>query len=371
MEDILYKNSPSDVRIREMVSITVNQKKHDYSKDYLTFEALEDGTFTLTIPADVNSTYMTSISYSTDNGKTWNTTTIDNTAQTVTTPTITSGNKVLWKGVGKQMAKLFSVYSYFSSTGNFNVSGNIMSLLYGDEFANQEALPSDSMYNFCNLFRVNKLTSARNLILPTITLVDSCYREMFQGCTSLVTAPELPATTLANSCYNYMFRGCTSLTTAPELPAITVADYCYNGMFWNCTSLNTTPLLPATTLANNCYLDMFRDCVSLKLASKLPATELADNCYYRMFQNCTSLISAPELPAATLTPYCYENMFYGCVKLNYIKAMFTTTPGNTYTKNWVSGVASTGTFVKNSAATWNETGVNGIPSGWTVETADS
>ena len=30
-----------------------------------------------------------------------------------------------------------------------------------------------------------------------------------------------------------------------------------------------------------------------------------------------------------------------------------------------------GTFVKNSAATWNVTGVNGIPSGWTITTASA
>lgn len=38
--------------------------------------------------------------------------------------------------------------------------------------------------------------------------------------------------------------------------------------------------------------------------------------------------------------------------------------------NWLSGVSTTGTFVKNSAATWNKTGSSGIPSGWTVTTAD-
>ena len=52
--------------------------------------------------------------------------------------------------------------------------------------------------------------------------------------------------------------------------------------------------------------------------------------------------------------------------MNYIKAMFTTTPGNSYTSRWVSGVAATGTFIKNSSATWTTTGVNGIPTGWTV-----
>jgi hypothetical protein len=49
--------------------------------------------------------------------------------------------------------------------------------------------------------------------------------------------------------------------------------------------------------------------------------------------------------------------------------MFTTTPSNTYTYYWVSGVAASGTFVKNSAAQWNVTGTNAVPSGWTVQTA--
>ena len=48
--------------------------------------------------------------------------------------------------------------------------------------------------------------------------------------------------------------------------------------------------------------------------------------------------------------------------------MFTTTPGP-YTQNWLYNVSSTGTFVKNSAATWNVSGASGIPSGWTVQTA--
>lgn len=51
--------------------------------------------------------------------------------------------------------------------------------------------------------------------------------------------------------------------------------------------------------------------------------------------------------------------------------MFTTTPSTTYCNNWVNGVKATGTFVKNSAATWNVTGTSGVPSGWTVQTASS
>ena len=41
------------------------------------------------------------------------------------------------------------------------------------------------------------------------------------------------------------------------------------------------------------------------------------------------------------------------------------------TGEWVSGVAATGIFVKNSAATWETIGVDGIPTGWTVITNNS
>jgi hypothetical protein len=70
-----------------------------------------------------------------------------------------------------------------------------------------------------------------------------------------------------------------------------------------------------------------------------------------------------------LVSECYLFMFEGSTNLNYIKAMFTTKPGSGYTSYWVDGVSSSGTFVKNSAATWNVRGRNGIPSGWTIETA--
>ena len=65
-------------------------------------------------------------------------------------------------------------------------------------------------------------------------------------------------------------------------------------------------------------------------------------------------------------------MFYNCTKLNYIKALFTTTPSSSYTSNWIYGVSSTGTFVKSKDATWNTTpgalSTKGVPAGWTVIT---
>ena len=99
----------------------------------------------------------------------------------------------------------------------------------------------------------------------------------------------------------------------------------------------------------------------------LPATTLSDSCYDEMFYNCTNLTTAPTLPATTLVPGCYYGMYRQCNSLNYIKALFTTTPGSSYTWLWVSGVSPTGTFIKNPDATWDVVGSEGVPSGWTVK----
>ena len=77
-------------------------------------------------------------------------------------------------------------------------------------------------------------------------MANYCYYYMFQGCTSLTTAPSLPATTLANSCYRSMFRGCTSLTAAPSLPATTLANYCYSSMFYGCSKIKLSATASGT-----------------------------------------------------------------------------------------------------------------------------
>ena len=272
-----------------------NKKPHDYSQDYLTFVALEDGTFTFT-PTSSNV-----ISYSTDNGGTW---TQGNSVS------VNSDDKVLWKGTMTPSQGIGT----FSSTANFDVEGNAMSLLFGDNYKEQTDLTGKN-FAFYNLFYDNtKVINAKNLSLSATTLVRYCYTSMFEGCTNLITVPKLPATTLEVSCYNFMFKNCTSLIIAPELPA--------------------------TTLTNGCYS--------------------------MMFNGCTSLVTAPELPATTLEEYCYTGMFQGCTNLNYIKAMFTTTPSANYTNSWVDGVAATGTFVRNNTAQWYVIGTNGIPEGWEV-----
>ena len=316
---------------------------------YVTFTA--DATQTLRMNQEVPS-----LEYSLNNGA-W---------QVLGTNTVTfGGTNGDLRLRGKSSVGTNGATISFGNSTPVGCSGDIRTLV---DYENYETA-NTSEAKFKELFKdCTQLTTAPEL--PVTSLAESCYFYMFQGCSSLTQAPALPATTLTKNCYASMFANCDALTSAPELPATALAEACYNDMFNYCSSLTEAPELPATTLDTLCYSGMFQHCTSLTQAPELPATTLTDRCYFMMFDGCTSLTQAPELPATTLARMCYYNMFGDCTQLNYISMMATDISAFLCLSSWVRGVASTGTFVKNSAATWDVTGVNGIPEGWTVQTAD-
>ena len=284
-------------------------KETDYSKEPLTFKILSYGTINWTAS---DSSLTKTIEYKLNDGE-WTHIT-SNTEPSASAIVVTRGNKIQFRGNNTSYSDGSSYNTFGSSTAEFEVEGNIMSLIYGDNFKNNSTISSTCA--LANLFRdCAKLVSAENLVLPATTLGMSCYSGMFQGCTSLITAPALPATTLTMGCYQNMFKGCSNLRTAPALPATALEGLCYNNMF----------------------------------------------------QGCSSLTTAPELPARTLATWCYSGMFYGCTSLNYIKCLATDISASNCTSSWVRGVPSTGTFVK--AASMNDwtTGSDGIPDNWTIE----
>lgn len=228
-------------------------------------------------------------------------------------------------------------------SANFNVGGNIMSLLYGDNFIGETSFPNGSDSNFYDLFDYDNgyvhLINSKDLVLPATTLTEQCYRELFSQCRDMVSAPELPATTLAKRCYNDMFLDCRKLSKAPVLPATTLADYCYVGMFENCYNLTVAPELPATTLVQGCY--------------------------YWMFTNCRSLTSTPKLPATILVDYCYGYMFYQCIKLKEVHIAADDISATDCINGWLTTVAPTGNFYNYGSAVYPTDSASGIPQGWT------
>ena len=119
-----------------------------------------------------------------------------------------TGDEIYVRGTNNRMATSNSIVSSFIMTGKIAAIGSIMSLLDG--------------------------TGDGKEIQQTY-----CFSKLFQGCTSLTTAPDLPATTLANYCYSSMFRDCTGLQ-------------------------NDTPIIYAETMADNCLFLMFDGARNIK-----------------------------------------------------------------------------------------------------------
>lgn len=297
-------------QIEQIQDTLAADKFKEYDKEYLTFIALEGSSIGYEMPmwASEDELPILDLQYSYD-GITW--TNFDGT-----TLSITAGNFVKFKGDNTEFHRNIGT---FIINGKVDASGNVMSIVYADNFIGKIDFPNDE-FNLSNLFGYycSGLYSAHNLILPALNLTYQCYCEMFTECTSLISTPELPATTLQEECYSGMFSACTSLTTAPQLPSLKLAPYCYSGMFYNCNSLVSTPELPATMLATSCYSGMFNKCSSLVNAPSLPAIVLANSCYEEMFYECTALLNTPELPATILADKCYNMMFYGCTSLTNI-----------------------------------------------------
>ena len=342
------------------------------ASDYLCFTA-DEANDTISLNK-VGTPSTISLEYSVDK-KTWTEYTWDgNTGATITLANV--GDRVWWRGDNNTLAYNYDNHHQFKISLTTKASGNIMSLL--DKKCNKNTVPE---YCFSSLFNgCTSLTTAPEL--PATTLMESSYYNMFGG-SGIVAAPELPATTLGGACYRSMFNGCTSLTTAPELPATTLANWCYVDMFKGCTSLTTAPELPATTLANRCYGEMFNGCTSLTTAPKIYAKSGDDNSCNSMFYNCTSLTEAtvPNLNLNISNVDTVLHMFYGCTSLKHLKVYFTNWDGyGTYVRPWDSykgysywlGDASlTGVFECPSALDCSIRDKSYVPAGWTIVRTDS
>ena len=91
--------------------------------------------------------------------------------------TLNTGDTVRMKGNNSNgFSTGLSYYNEFNMSGKISASGNIMSLLYEDDFDGKLTIPCDY-----------------------------CFYSLFRGDDPLTTAPELPATPLTTSCYCSMF----------------------------------------------------------------------------------------------------------------------------------------------------------------------
>lgn len=177
--------------------------------NYLTIEALED---------NLTATFTNDVEYAID-GDEW----VKLASGSETQP-INVGQTLSFRG--NLTPNSSNGIGTFTINKKCNLKGNCMSMLFGDNAADNYSLSGK----------------------------DGAFYMLFYNCSNIVNVSSnfLPATTLTSTCYQDMFRGCSSLTVAPELPATTLTEGCYNGMFYKCTKLNYIKCLATDISASNC-----------------------------------------------------------------------------------------------------------------------
>lgn len=400
-KEILVQKSNEGI----ILGIKVNNDIKIISKnDFFTITALASGDIQISIPGNVilqsqdgkEFIPFKSISYSKDliNWKTeYPKSTIrgkeSDGYRTINIP-VNKGDKVYLKGdalcwytnCNGTSTKNSNNNLHIASTAKFSISGNILSLFYEDNFKNYNTFPKIPSGEYGNynprhfpyvFYKSTFLYDAQELKLPN-DAPELCYYSTFQGCTSLkFPMKSLPALSPKMMAYTSMFQE-SGIVETPEILAEEVEASTFNKTFCNCTSLTKcTSSLKPKLLYGSSYNQMFKGCTSLVEAPEIQATHHdASGNYHmgQMFSGCTSLTSSPSLEIQTLGKQGYYQLFYGCKNLNEIKMLATDVSATGCLSSWVNGVASAGTFIKSSTATWDITGVDGIPSGWIIKNED-
>lgn len=167
---------------------------------FLTFTALEDNS-SIELRKIGTPTYNIPLEYQVNKGS-WQAYTYNDVIN------LDNGDKISFRNssdtVYTNLSRDGGSYYKFYMSGTISASGNIMSLLD------------------------KTCTSLRCGI--------RCFYNLFQSCSSLVSAPKFPATSVDQFGYNQTFAGCSNLTKAPDLYMENLTNNLYY-TFSGCTSL--------------------------------------------------------------------------------------------------------------------------------------
>jgi hypothetical protein len=323
-----YLGGSSDVMI--FLGTTKLYPQEPPAPQYFTITSLVDNN-TITLSNVSKLSTASTFSYSTDNGQTWSSFSLT-TGQTQTIATLANGGKLMMYGTNTTLATNYNAGHYFRGTGDYEVSGEISSLVNGSDLTDTYIASGNSRsYTFAQLFSGDThLTSAENLKISSTALPRNCFNNIFRDCTSLTAAPELPSTVLGDSCYSSMFEGCTSLSKVPsEIKFTSAGGY-----------------------------DVFQRMFCMNRNSKVTA----------------AMTESPKLYGDWGTiGVRNQQMFCGNGSLETIYCYWTNTSGTfgTTMTNWVNYTDDTNvTFYKRSTQSF-ASGVNGIKTGWTVVNDDT
>lgn len=282
--------------------------------DYLTFEALNNGVKLLYTRG--TSTFQ----YSADLGKSW-----QNWLPESYSPILNVGDKLLVKCVNPVINSTSGIGCITSDQErgyNYKVSGDIMSMIYGDDAAIHYSLKG---YDRCfNIFLASqRLLDAGDLILKATELAPYCYNQLLYGCNNNIRLPkELPAENLAANCCRYFSNG-GPYTEMPIIKATSANSYNFYAFLIGSKNITKIDLSSIKRISGNRPLDA-------------------------AFKNCSAL--------------------------NYIKIGWKQWANpSSLSQSWVEGVSSQGTFVMPYNIEFDPEsirGTNGIPEGWEVKYYD-
>ena len=139
---------------------------------------------------------------------------------------VEAGDEILLKGIfgDREIAQDWLRWSpsFSGSTASFNVRGNAMSLLYGDNFREETNL---FVCSFAHLFESTNVVSAFDWELPTGYYPDVSVFETFYDCPLLTDGPLINCTSFGDAAFTETFYDCTSLQTI-RMPKLV---YVYDG----------------------------------------------------------------------------------------------------------------------------------------------
>ena len=292
---------------------------NNYAYQYLTFIPSSSGRFSFSTAG---------MQYSVDMGNTWVT-----LGANEATPTVEAEKPIWWRMSGVTPS-LSNGIGTFSSSTNFNIEGNVSSVVWGGAMYDtpyynvvipKEHYPDYSTTNnvFRKLFAGSKVVDASKLVLGPYHLtltVDNVTSEI-QGA------------------YYEMFSGCTALTTPPK--SISVYKF----------------------TSETCY-KMFAGCTSLKhVVPSVSGDSAASNVFYGMYSGCTALEEA-TMPPYTPSSNSHSYVFAGCSNLSRVYANWKSKPAASTTTYWAQGVNTTGVIILPTGTTWVERSSSYMPVGW-------
>ena len=211
------------------------------------------------------------IDYSLNNGSTWTTIT---PASGGTDITVSRRTKVLFRHTGAMNGMKFSCDKAFA------VSGNIDSLIHGDNFVQSGA--TMPQLAFTSLFKdATKLVDASHLYMGAYTKVEwyGCC-EMFKGCTHLLTPPDFSSITDCepNQTFDMAMQNCKCLKEPIDVGNVTKMGW--RGLFGEysgCSQIDKAILPNFANKANTEWWSVFGDFLSNTYPS---GTLLADASWY-------------------------------------------------------------------------------------------